>query len=127
MAKTLTNISLGLAALLSVVTALYYATWKITEQHLFQLLWIVSPYILCRIASIGLLRSKKTTLRNISAFFATAVLLFSALSYGSLYFGTQSSTSALAFIAIPLYTLIAEVIVLGPANLLLLKAEKQIQ
>lgn len=122
MAKAITDIALGLAALLSIVIALHHAEWQISGQHLLLLLWVVLPYILCRIASIGLLRSQNPALRNVSIIFAVAVLLFSAVSYGGLYFGTASSTSSLAFVSVPLYILIGALIVFVPAYLMLSRA-----
>jgi hypothetical protein len=126
-ARIVTDSSLGLAALFSTVIALLQTEWKVSGELLLMLLWIVFPYLLCRILSRKLLLSSRTPFRMVSVVFTIIVLLLTLASYGSLYFGTQSSTSGLAFIAVPLYILVATLIVFVPANVMLFKSDKQAQ
>jgi len=91
------------------------------------LLWVVFPYILCKILNHRLLLSSRAPFRIVSVTFTIIVLLFSLVSYSTLYFGTVSSTVALAFVSVPLYILMATLIVLVPASVLLFKSDKEAQ
>ena len=108
--------ALFLGALLSVVTLLHQAGWKVGVALLAFEIWAVSPYFICWVLNRPLYKSANSKLSAVAVVFSLLVLLFSVLAYSGFYFGRQSSTSALAFIFIPLYLVIASILVLGTAN-----------
>ena len=110
------NRALSLGALLSVLISLHQAGWKVDAALLAFEAWIVFPYFICWLLNRPLYKSANSKLSAVATVFSLLVLLFSLLAYSSFYFGRQSSTGGLAFIFIPLYLVLASILVLGTAN-----------
>ena len=108
--------ALSLGALLSVVTSLHQAGWKVEAALLVFDAWIVFPYFVCWLLNRPLYKSANSKFSTVAVVFSLLVLLFSVLAYSSFYYGRQSSTSGIAFIFIPLYLTLASILVLGAAN-----------
>lgn len=119
----ISSLSLGLSAMLASMAFFYLLQWQFTVEHVPVILLVLLPYLICWLFSIRLFRARKPY-GQIAAGFSVVVLLFSALAYGTLFFGTTASTSALAFFAVPLYIFIGTLLIPGIANLVLFFQQK---
>ena len=114
--KYVGNRALSLGALLSVVTSLHQAGWKLDAMLLVFEVWIAFPYFLCWLLNRPLYKSTNSKFPAVAFAFSLLVLLYSVFAYSSFYYGRQSSTGGIALIFIPLYLTLASILVLGTAN-----------
>ena len=110
--NTIQIFALAISAIVTALTMLRAAQWKIDFSGFLFLCWALSPYVFLLILSF--LIDKFTSLPKKSLVFcitAILVLILTLLAYvGTL--GDESSTSALIFVFAPVYLYVGAVIVL---------------
>jgi hypothetical protein len=110
--NTIQIFALAISAIVTALTMLRAAEWKIDFSGFLFLCWALSPYVFLLILSF--LIDKFTSLPKKSLVFcitAILMLVFTLLAYvGTL--GDESSTSALIFVFAPVYLYVGTVIVL---------------
>jgi hypothetical protein len=116
--KILSNTVLALAAIVSVAISIQQAGWKIDGMLIIFELWIISPFILCWAMSIPLHKYSGSIFSILAMSFSILIALFTAIIYAGLYYGQQNSTSSLAFVAVPLYSVVGSIIFLGILNII---------
>jgi hypothetical protein len=111
-------LSLGLSAMFAGMAFFYLSQWQLTAQHVPLIVFVLLPYLISWLLNVPLLRANRPYSR-IAAGFSVVVLLFTALAYGTLFFGITRSTSGLALFAVPIYLLAGIAVMPGIANLFL--------
>ncbi len=118
--KKIGNLALLFSCVLASLISFDQAGWNITMGHIPWEAWILLPYSICWLLSYRLYRSSNPKYGIFAMLFSMLVFLFSVFIYGGLYVGKVRSTQALVFLFVPLYLVIATIIVLGTANFLLI-------
>lgn len=119
----ISDLSLGLSAMLASMAFFYLSQWQFTAEHVLLIIFVLLPYLICWLSSIRLLHANRPY-GQIAASFSVVVLLFTGLTYATPFFGTSGSTSALVFIAVPLYILVGTAVIPGITNLVLLYQQR---